>query len=551
MTSSDGTTLPNDKALWHQVDWAKAQSRVRCIQLKIMNAYEQDNPKQVKSLQRLLTRSFSAKVLAIRKATSSKGKSTPGVDGEVWNSPERKWRAVQMLNQGKYRAKPLRRVDIPKSNGKTRPLGIPTMYDRAMQALWGMALEPIAELTADKRSYGFRRYRSAHDAVENLWNAHCKGTGYVLDADIKGCFDNISHEWLLANIPMDKYVLKQWLSCGIVKDGVYQTTTKGVPQGGPISPMLANMALDGLEDTVAEAAHVTAHGFTRQSVWGHYSKSGVHVIRYADDFVITAKREAYLQAAIQGVKRFLAERGLELNEEKTRVSHIDSGYEFLGFHFRRYKDGKVIIKPSKSSIKTLKAKLSQTVKAMYGRSQTDVILALRPVVLGWCKYYQTICASKVFNLIDKHLFRRLWRWAKRRHPNKGARWLKQRYWRSNKTRNWIFSSGDAVLPACYTLPITRLRNLRIHANIFRDEAYFLKRRMDFSSLQISNRKAWLYRIQRAICPLCKAVIHDGDETNTHHVLPKLLAGKDDWSNLALVHANCHQSYHATHYARRA
>ncbi len=551
MRSSDRTTILSDKANWHQIDWAKAQSRVRCIQLKIMDACEQDDCKRVKSLQRLLTRSFSAKVLAVRKVTSNKGKSTPGVDGELWNTPERKWHATQELNRGAYRAKPLRRVDIPKSNGKTRPLGIPTMFDRAMQALWVMALEPIAELTADKRSYGFRRYRSAHDAVENLWNIHCKGTEYVLDADIKGCFDTISHEWLLENIPMDKRVLKQWLQCGVITDGAFQPTTKGVPQGGPISPMMANMALDGLEETVSEAAHITQYGFTKQSVWGHYSKSGVHVIRYADDFVITAKQEAYLHEALKGVKTFLRSRGLELNEEKTSVARIQDGYEFLGFHFRRYKDGKVIIKPTKSSIKSVKARISQTVKAMYGRSQTDLILALRPVVRGWCQYYRTICASKAFDSLDRHLFLRTWRWAKRRHPNKGARWRKQRYWRSNLTRNWIFASDKAVLTPCYTIPVLRLKNLRIHANIFRDEAYFLQRKLDFAELQMGHRKARLFRKQRALCPMCKAVIQDDEETNVHHLQPKLLAGKDDIGNLALVHTNCHHSHHALHYARRA
>lgn len=209
MTSPDRTTALSMKANWHQINWGKAQKHVRQIQFKIMKAYETGNSRQVKALQRLLARSFSAKVLAVRKVTSNEGKNTPGVDGQLWNLPEKKWQAVQQLNRGKYRARPLRRVEIPKANGKTRPLGIPVMYDRAMQVLWGQALEPVAEQTADLRSYGFRRYRSAHDAIENLWNSHCKGTEYVLDADIKGCFDNISHQWLMEHIPIDKHVLRQ------------------------------------------------------------------------------------------------------------------------------------------------------------------------------------------------------------------------------------------------------------------------------------------------------------------------------------------------------
>ena len=188
---------------------------------------------------------------------------------------------------------------------------------------------------------------------------------------------------------------------------------------------------------------------------------------------------------------------------------------------------------------------------MYGRSQTDLIKELRPIVFGWCKHYRTVCSSEAFSSIDRHLFQRTWRWAIRRHPNKGARWIKQRYWRSDQTRNWLFASNDAIMTPCYTIPILRLRNLKIHANIFRDEAYFLKRRMDFAGLQMSNRKAKLLRKQLSICPMCKGIIQDGDETNIHHVQPKLLAGKDDISNLVLVHTNCHHTYHAIFYARQA
>lgn len=551
MTSSDRTTALSEKANWHQIDWARAQRRVKFIQLKIMKAYAAGDGRRAKSLQRLLTRSFSAKVTAVRKVTSNQGKSTPGVDGELWNTPGKKWQATQRLNRGLYRAKPLRRVEIPKANGKTRPLGIPVMYDRAMQVLWGLALEPIAEQKADLRSYGFRRCRSAHDAIENLWNSHCKGTAYVLDADIKGCFDNISHQWLLAHIPMDKSVLHQWLSCGVIIQGKYHPTTKGTPQGGPISPMLANMTLDGLEAATAEAAHVTAFGFTRQRHWGYYRRSGVHVIRYADDFVVTAKRPEYLAEALPGINRFLAERGLALNEEKTAVAHLEDGYEFLGFHLRQYPDGKVIIKPTAAALKSVKAKVSKVVQQMIARTQDDLIVGLRPIALGWCQYYQSVCSQRAFEKLDNHIFGRLWWWANRRHKRKSGRWIKDRYWRVEGKRKWNFVTDRTRLPPCDHTPIIRVKNLQIKANIFTDEEYFQQRSQDLAQLRMSRRKAQLLRRQNGHCPMCRGLIQTDDETNLHHVQPKLAGGRNDVGNLMLVHANCHQTYHATHYARRA
>ncbi|SKC19699.1 RNA-directed DNA polymerase [Dyadobacter psychrophilus] len=550
MRSSDQTTALSMKTAWHQINWAKAQKHVRHIQFKIMKAYETGNRKRARALQRLLARSFSAKVLAVRKVTSNDGKSTPGVDGQLWNMPEKKWQAVQQLNRGKYRAKPLRRVEIPKANGKTRPLGIPVMYDRAMQVLWGQALEPIAERAADLRSYGFRRYRSAHDAIENLWNSHCKGTAYVLDADIKGCFDNISHQWLIKHIPMDKQILRQWLNCGVIIAGKYYPTTKGTPQGGPISPMLANLTLDGLEQATAKAAHLTCHGYTQQSHWGHYQRSGLHVIRYADDFIVTAKRAEYLTEAIGGIKQFLAERGLELNEQKTSLGHIDQGYQFLGFHLRRYADQKVIIKPTADALKSVKTKVSQIVREMIARTQDDLILGLRPVTLGWCQYYQTVCSQRAFEKLDNHVFKRLWWWAQRRHKRKSARWIKNRYWRVEGKRKWNFVTGQTRLPQCEHIPIIRVKNLRIKANIFIDETYFKQRSQDLAQLRMSRREAQLLSKQNGYCPMCKGVLQVDDQTNLHHIQPKLTGGRNDIGNLMLVHANCHQSYHATHYARR-
>ena len=275
------------------------------------------------------------------------------------------------------------------------------------------------------------------------------------------------------------------------------------------------------------------------------------MVRYADDFVVTAKRAEYLTEALPGINRFLAERGLSLNEEKTTVAHLDEGYEFLGFHLRRYADGKVIIKPTAAALKSVKAKVSQTVRGMIARTQDDLIGGLRPVVLGWCQYYQSVCAKRAFTKLDNHIFRRLWWWAKRRHQRKSGRWIKARYWRVEGARQWNFVSDHSRLPLCDHIPIIRVKNLRIKANIFMDETYFQQRSQDLAQLRMSRRKAQLLRQQNGHCPMCKGILHPDEEMNLHHVQPKLMGGRNDMGNLLLVHANCHQSYHATHYARRA
>lgn len=263
---------------WHAIDWRKVHRNVRRLQARIVKAAQAGRWGKVKALQHLLTHSFSAKALAVKRVTENQGKWTPGVDGETWNTPRKKAQGIQSLQQRGYRSQPLKRVYIPKSNGKKRPLGIPTMRDRAMQALYKLALDPIAETLGDPNSYGFRTGRSTADAIEQCFTClSCKGAAqWILEGDIKGCFDQISHEWLLKHIPIDKHILTQWLKAGVIDKNVFNPTQVGTPQGGVISPVLANMTLDGLERMLAEQF---PKGTQRQR------KAKVHLVRYADDFV--------------------------------------------------------------------------------------------------------------------------------------------------------------------------------------------------------------------------------------------------------------------------
>ena len=314
---------------WHSIDWKKVNRNVRRLQARIVKAVDERRWDKVKALQHLLTHSFSGKALAVRRVTENRGKRTPGVDGELWNTPKKKAQGIQSLHQRGYRAKPLRRTYIPKRNGKKRPLGIATMKDRAMQALYKLALDPIAETTGDPNSYGFRRERSPADAIAQCFLCLRQKTSptAILEGDIKGCFDHISHDWLLQNIPMDKHMLKQWLKAGYIDRRMFYHTEEGTPQGGVISPVLANMTLDGLEAVIANRPH---RGTKRQAK--------LHLIRFADDFVVTGSSKALLGEDIKpGVVDFLSERGMSLSAEKTRLTDIEDGFDFLDQNVRKYK----------------------------------------------------------------------------------------------------------------------------------------------------------------------------------------------------------------------
>jgi RNA-directed DNA polymerase len=415
MTADKAGALGDDANKWHSIDWKRAQRGVRRLQVRIAKAVKENRWNKVRSLQYLSTRSFYAKLLAVKRVTSNTGKKTPGVDGVLWRGVRAKWRAVRSLRRRGYHPQPLRRIYIEKKNGKLRPLSIPTMYDRAQQALHKLGLSPVAETTADKNSYGFREGRSCADAVASAFNALSKPNSapWILEGDIKGCFDNISFEWMLKNIPADKTVLRKWLKAGYVENGIHYPTRKGVPQGGIISPTISNMVLDGLEETVRRAVP---------------RRCRINFVRYADDFIITGKSQSILEESIQPVvEGFLRERGLGLSPEKTVVTHIKDGFTFLGQTFRKH--GRALhITPSIEGVHTLMRKVRTLIQSHVSAPMPGLIKRLNEVLRGWANYHRHVVASEAFSRIDTYVFEQLRRMLRRRHSQKSVKWLTKRYW---------------------------------------------------------------------------------------------------------------------------
>ncbi|MGE1062459.1 group II intron reverse transcriptase/maturase [Megasphaera paucivorans] len=485
MNSSKSTTgkpekLKDTKALalqWDSMNWCKIENDVNRLQSRIAKATADGERNRAKRLQYLLTHSFSAKAYAVRKAITNQGKKTPGVDKKLWSTAALKMKAVLQLTDKQYQARPLRRVYIKKKNSKKkRPLGIPTMYDRAMQTLYALALEPIEETTADAVSFGFRKGRSAKDAGEQIFCVLARKCSpkWIVEGDIKGCFDNINHEWLIANIPMDKRIMRQFLKAGFMYQGTLFPTQIGSPQGGAISSIYANMALDGLEKLIQDKYHRNSKG----NIENHYrAKTKVNLVRYADDFIITANSKEIAEELKLLVSHFLPSRGLQLSEEKTAITHIDDGFDFLGWTFRKY-NGKLIVKPSKDSVKRVVRKLSDIVlKESKASAQEDMIRRLNLVLRGWTNYHRHTVASKTFSNINNTLYVLLQRWAKHRHPNKTSWWRLNKYWHSKGNKPWLFSTGTNELINLRTIHIARHPNLQISKNPFLDKKYFNDRKL--------------------------------------------------------------------------
>ena len=459
---------------WKAIDWLKAESEVKRLQMRIAKTVREGNKRKVKSLQWLLSHSFYAKLLATRRVSSNKGARTPGVDGVLWNTPARKMRGALTLQRRGYKALPLRRICIDKKNGKKRPLGIPTFKDRAMQALYLMTLEPVAETLGDPNSYGFRPFRACRDAIAQSFMILSKRNSakWILEGDIKACFDEISHDWLLENVALDKRMLQQWLKCGYIDNRKLFPTKSGTPQGGIISPVLANLTLDDLEEVVKKSCP---------------SRSKVNFIRYADDFIVTAaEKELLEERVVPAINAFLKPRGLELAPEKTGIVRIEEGFDFLGQNVRKYKE-KFIRKPSKDNVNSIVRKIAATIKKHRGNKAEDMIRELNHKIRGWCNYHRYIQSSRAFGYVGTFIFHSLWRWSKQRYPKKNAQWIYDKHFRDSK-RNWGFSccykdeKGNRKhreLISPYSVKLVRYIKIRGGATPFDPEYtdYFKKRKV--------------------------------------------------------------------------
>jgi len=331
---------------------------------------------------------------------SNKGGKTPGVDGIIWKTAKQKIQATLSLKRHGYNPLPSRRINVPKKQkGKFRPISIPTMKDKAMQALWHMALLPIAEERSDLNSYGFRPKRSTSDAIEQCFKALCKNESpkWVFEGDIRSCFDKISHQWLLENIPMDKQILRKFLKAGFMEKQKLYPTELGTEQGSTISPTLAIMALSGIERKVRSTS-------SRQR-----AKEQINFVSY----------------------------GLELSQEKSKITHIDEGFNFLGLNVRKYK-GKLLIKPAKENIKTFLQDIRSAIKANYSAKTENLINLLNPKIRGWANYFCSAVSSKAFSYVDNMIYRMLKSWLLRRHSDKSKSWIIKKYYIRRGLSKWNF-----------------------------------------------------------------------------------------------------------------
>ena len=465
---------------WLAVDFDVAEQSVKILQNRIVKAKLTGRTRMVKKLQSLLVKSLNARILAVKRVSENKGKKTAGVDGKLLDTSIKKCKCVDELKikLPDYKSMPLKRIEIPKKNGKLRPLGIPTMFDRSLQALYKLALEPIAEVVADKNSYGFRPKRSTQDAMKQVWICTSKRNGgeWILEADIKGCFDNISHQWIYDNIPLDNRLLKQWLKSGFIKDDTLFPTDSGTPQGGIISPILANMVLDGIEEVVKR--HKARFQKMKDGVILYRHTNRLNFIRYADDFVITGHSPKYLRLLQKDIEIFLNQRGLELSKEKTHITHIRDGFNFLGFNFRKYPNNKVIVKPTKDGIKSFKSKIKEIFKKYNSSSLSMLITKLNPLLRGWANYYRFVNSKVVFDKIDTYIWRKSLNWMKRIHQRKETiKYYKQYFKPFPNYKSDVLSDGKQFVYRLATLPLKEFIKIKSEANPYDKsfDEYFIKR----------------------------------------------------------------------------
>jgi RNA-directed DNA polymerase len=527
---------------WSTLPWKKIEIKVFKLQRRIYRASCRRQVKLVHKLQRLLVKSWYGRLLAVRRVTQdNRGKRTAGIDGVKSLTPSQRLQMALSLRQF-ARPRPLRRIWIPKP-GKTekRPLSIPVMLDRATQALVKLALEPQWEAKLDPNMYGFRPGRSCQDAIEAIYRTIFRQPKYVLNVDIRGCFDNISHAAILKKCRAPnwmKKLIKGWLECGVLDNGFHQTK-RGSPQGGVISPLLALIALQGIE------RHIRRLGT------GTYP---IYVVAYADDMVILARREKDIHRAQAALEKWLHKIGLELNPQKTTRCHTlqgeHPGFEFLGFHVRQHPVGKyrakrgykTLVTPTASGVKRHVARLNQTIRLHRGATQQMLIDRLNPIIQGWSQYYRSVSSYKTFAKVSSILFWQLMSWANHRHPELNRHQTVSRYWLVNRGGGWVFTSKDGPRLRYHRYTRQRL-HIKVKGNrspFDGDWLYWGSRLRSYPG--VSPLMSFLLRTQAGKCKHCGLNFMPDTLIEVHH-----LDGNHDNNrrqNLALLHRHCHDQAHA-------